>query len=246
MKLQYLHCVIEDYMYSLSKVFNYYEKYSSEIPYVLRYKYWGNARALQQISLLEGLAYQLYVKKEDSKSKQVQFKLKVYERDSYKPFDLQRALDLTPLVESFAPLGGHDSLKTCVSFSVWLHKCNKEVISHLFKGKGNTMIVEDNKILLDTSLQEWSGDVGSISSGTFVLQLGEEDNDGFKPLTLTELSRDVSLSWEYDWTCNFNINPYVLYRAMLFLDASKLRVSINRYENEKMKRVDSITKVEEE
>ena len=80
MKLQNLHYVIEDYMYSLSEIINYYENYSSEIPYALRYEYLGNARALQQISLLEGLAYQLYVRKEDSKSKQVQFKLKVYEK----------------------------------------------------------------------------------------------------------------------------------------------------------------------
>lgn len=100
MKLQNLHYVIEDYMYSLSEIINYYENYSSEIPYALRYEYLGNARALQQISLLEGLAYQLYVRKEDSKSKQVQFKLKVYERDSYKPFDLQRALDLTVSVST--------------------------------------------------------------------------------------------------------------------------------------------------
>lgn len=239
MELQRLHCVIEDYMYSLSKVFNYYENYSSEIPYALRYKYLGNAKALEQIALLENLAYQLYVRKKDN-SKQAQFKLKVYERDSYKPFDLQRALDLTSIVESFAPLGGHDSLKTCASFNIWFHKCDTEVVSHLFNGSGNTMVVEDGKILLDTSLQEWSGDIGVPSNGIFVLQLGEEDKDDFKLLTLTELSRDISLSWKHYWTCNFNINPYVLYRAMLLLDAKRIRVSINRYEKEKMKRVDSI------
>jgi hypothetical protein len=63
MELRNLHYVIEDYMYSLSEIINYYENYSSEIPYALRYEYLGNARALQQISLLEGLAYQLYVRK---------------------------------------------------------------------------------------------------------------------------------------------------------------------------------------
>lgn len=141
MELRNLHYVIEDYMYSLSEIINYYENYSSEIPYALRYGYLGNARALQQISLLEGLAYQLYVRKKDSK--QVQFKLKVYERDSYKPFDLQRALDLTSIVESVNPLPGHDTLNSCASFSIWLHKCNKEVVSRLFKGRGNTMVVED-------------------------------------------------------------------------------------------------------
>lgn len=240
MKLQNLHYVIEDYMYSLSEIINYYENYSSEIPYALRYEYLGNARALQQISLLEGLAYQLYVRKEDSKSKQVQFKLKVYERDSYKPFDLQRALDLTPTVESDNPLPGHDTLNSCASFSVWLHKCNKEVVSRLFKGRGNTMVVKDDKILLDTPVKKCEDWISS--TGTFVLQLGEEDKDGFKSLTLTEFSRDISLSWKHDWTFNFNINPYVLYRAMLLLDVSKIKVSINRYENEKMKRVCSILK----
>lgn len=243
MKLQKLHYVIEDYMYSLSKIFNYYESYSSEIPYKMRYDYIGNAKALEQIAMLEGLAYQLCICK---KANGVQFKLKVYERNSINPYDLQEAVDLTPIVESSTPLGGHTTLNSCISFNTWFSKCNKEIAYRLFNGKGNTMVVENDKsLVLNTSLREWSGDEWTDHpEGKFLLQLGDEDEQGFRPLTLSEYSRDISLSWEYNWTCNFNINPYILYRSMLLLDASKIKVSIKRYENEKMKRVYSITKEE--